>query len=194
MKIIFKVTVLMSLLFMMNCGGTQVQVAEDPFTEVENEFEAAKGLILAAGGVADVGIGRSPRRDIAKEKARTNGVKNLASIFETQVQNLAKKFQEEVGEGSDVEINEMFSSATKTVIKKTLNFAIPKKTKYVSEKEDGKTLYSCYVLMAIEPGTVNGSLMDELKNKNQKTYERFRASKAFEDLDAEMKEYEANEN
>ena len=98
------------------------------------------------------------------------------------------------GENTDVEINEAFSTATKSVTSKVLNFVINKKTKYVQEKVDGKTMYSCYVLMAIEPGTVNQSLMDEMKGKNKKTYERFRASQAFEEMDKAMKDYEAQQN
>ena len=72
-------------------------------------------------------------------------------------------------------------------------YTICKKTQYVQEKVDGKIVYSCYVLMAIEPGTVNQSLMDEMKNKNKKTYERFRASQAFEEMDEAVKDYEAQQ-
>ena len=181
-----------TIMFMGNCGGGMTVIA-DPFTEVEEEFEAVKNTILSAGGVADIGIGRSPRRDIAKEKAKVNGQKNLAQIFENKVQNLTKSFIEELGEDTDVEINEAFSSATKSITSKVLNGVISKKTQYVQEKVDGKIVYSCYVLMAIEPGTVNQSLMDEMGNKNKKTYERFRASQAFEEMDGAMKDYEAQQ-
>ena len=181
-----------TIMFMGNCGGGMT-ITADPFTEVENEFEVAKNIILSAGGVADIGIGRSPRRDIAKEKAKVNGQKNLAQIFENKVQNLTKSFIEELGEDTDVEINEAFSSATKSITSKVLNGVISKKTQYVQEKIDGKIVYSCYVLMAIEPGTVNQSLMDEMGNKNKKTYERFRASQAFEEMDGAMKDYEAQQ-
>ena len=189
MTTLFLVTTIM---FMGNCGGGMT-ITADPFTEVENEFEVAKNIILSAGGVADIGIGRSPRRDIAKEKAKVNGQKNLAQIFENKVQNLTKSFIEELGEDTDVEINEAFSSATKSITSKVLNGVISKKTQYVQEKVDGKIVYSCYVLMAIEPGTVNQSLMDEMGNKNKKTYERFRASQAFEEMDGAMKDYEAQQ-
>ena len=189
MTTLFLVTTIM---FMGNCGGGMT-ITADPFTEVENEFEVAKNTILSAGGVADIGIGRSPRRDIAKEKAKVNGQKNLAQIFENKVQNLTKSFIEELGEDTDVEINEAFSSATKSITSKVLNGVISKKTQYVQEKVDGKIVYSCYVLMAIEPGTVNQSLMDEMGNKNKKTYERFRASQAFEEMDGAMKDYEAQQ-
>ena len=189
MTTLFLVTTIM---FMGNCGGGMT-ITADPFTEVENEFEAAKNIILSGGGVADIGIGRSPRRDIAKEKAKINGQKNLAQIFENKVENLTKSFMEELGEDVDVEINEAFSTATKSVTSKVLNGVISKKTKYVQEKVDGRTVYSCYVLMAIEPGTVNQSLMDEMQVKNKKTYERFRASQAFDEMDDAMKDYEAQQ-
>ena len=181
-----------TIMFMGNCGGGMT-ITADPFTEVEEEFEAVKNTILSAGGVADIGIGRSPRRDIAKEKAKVNGQKNLAQIFENKVQNLTKSFIEELGEDTDVEINEAFSSATKSITSKVLTGVISKKTQYVQEKVDGKIVYSCYVLMAIEPGTVNQSLMDEMQVKNKKTYERFRASQAFEEMDGAMKDYEAQQ-
>ena len=163
MTTLFLITTIM---FMGNCGGGMT-VTADPFTEVEEEFEAVKNTILSAGGVADIGIGRSPRRDIAKEKAKANGQKNLAQIFENKVQNLTKSFMEELGEDTDVEINEAFSTATKSVSSKVLNGVISKKTKYVQEKVDGKTVFYCYVIMAIEPGTVNQSLMDEMQVKNK---------------------------
>ena len=49
------------------------------------------------------------------------------------------------------------------------------------------------MIMAIQPGVVNQSFMDELKNKNKKTYERFRASEAHKEMDAAMKDYEAQQ-
>ena len=84
MTTLFLITTIM---FLGNCGGGTT-VTADPFTEVEEEFDAVKNSILSAGGVADIGIGRSPRRDIAKEKAKVNGQKNLAQILENKIQNL----------------------------------------------------------------------------------------------------------
>ena len=63
-----------TIMFLGNCGGG-ISVSADPFTEVEDEFEAVKNDILTAGGVADIGIGRSPRRDIAKNKAKAGSRK-----------------------------------------------------------------------------------------------------------------------
>ena len=171
------------------CGGG-LKVSADPFSQAEDEFEAIKAGILAAGGVADIGVSQSPRRDVAKMKARELGAANLASIYETQVQRLSKVFIEELGESTDVEINEAFSQATKTIVNQKMNAVSPKKTKYLEEDVDGRTMYTCYILMAIEPSILNQSLMDELKSKNIKTYERFRASKAYEELDEAMDEYE----
>ena len=181
------------IVFLGNCCGGGLKVSADPFTETENEFEAIKAQILTAGGVAGIGISQSIRRDIAKKKAREDGTANLASIYETQVQRLSKLFIEELGENTDVEINEAFSQATKNTVNKKMNSVMPKKTKYLQEEVDGKTVHTCYILMAIEPSVLNQSLMDELKNKNIKTYERFRASKAYEELDKAMEEYEASD-
>jgi len=191
-NLIRRISLISVIVLLCNCGGG-MKVSADPFSQTEDEFEAIKAGILAAGGVADIGISQSPRRDIAKMKARELGAANLASIYETQVKRLSKVFIEELGESADVEINEAFSQATKTIVKQKMNLVSPKKTKYLEETVDGKTMYTCYIIMAIEPGVLNQSLMDELKNKNVKTYERFRASKAYEELDKAMEEYEASD-
>ena len=71
-----------------------------------------------------------------------------------------------------------------------------RRTEFIDEVDDnGKTVtvHICYMLIAIEPGVMNQSLMDELKNKNEKVYERFRASQAYDELDKAMQDYETSE-
>ena len=182
------------IMFLGNCATGGIKKSGGDRVDMEADFEAVKADILAAGGVADVGIGRNTQAHRAKEHARINAQKNLAQIFEVNIQNLTKQFEEELGENEDVEVNEAFSSATKSVTKQKLNFAIAKKTDYLEETVNGKKMYTCYVLMAIEPSVVNESFMDELKNKNKKTYERFRASEAYKELENEIEKYETKYN
>jgi hypothetical protein len=83
-------------------------------------------------------------------------------------------------------MNEVFSSATKQITSQTLNGTVPKMQKY--ETNDGIT--TAYVLMVLNPDIVDESLKN---NSAKHLYERFRASKAFEELDKEIKEYEASQ-
>ena len=64
-----------------------------------------------------------------------------------------------------------------------------RKTDYLVE--DGK--YTAYVVYAIDPKVLNQSILDEAKN-HRKLYERFRASKAFKELNEEVKKFEELDN
>jgi len=177
-------------LFMVACGSSQKIEKASEWSEVSDPLatlnEEANQLI-EAGAVAAVGEGRSTRRDIAKQKAMANAEMQTASIFERKVQALKKNFQEEVGQGDKSEVNELFSSVSKTVINKTLKGAVIKDYK-ILQNSKGEYLYG--VLMVISPKTVNLSILDEMEANNPKLYQRFRASKAFEELQKEIQNYD----
>jgi hypothetical protein len=143
--------------------------------------EVAK--ITEKGGMASVGIGESRNTQMAVTKAKLEARKNLAQAVTVKIENLEKSFVEEVGESDSSEINELFSSATKQITSQELQGTVPKMQKY--EVDDGIT--TAYILMVLNPDLIDASLK---KNDKNKLYERFRASKAFDELDKEIKEYE----
>ena len=139
--------------------------------------------ITDKGGMASVGLGESRNIQLAITKAKVEARKNLAQLVQVKIENLEKAFVEEIGEASGSEMNELFSSATKQITSQTLQGTVPKMQKY--ETDDGVT--TAYILMVLDPSIVDASL----KNNNAKhLYERFRASKAFEELDKEIKEFD----
>lgn len=144
------------------------------------------GKITEKGGMASVGLGESRNTQLAITKAKVEARKNLAQLVSVKIENLEKAFVEEVGEASGSEMNELFSSATKQITAQELQGTVPKMQKY--EVKDGVT--TAYVLMVLNPDIIDASLK---KNDKNKLYERFRASKAFEELDKEIKEYEEAE-
>lgn len=138
------------------------------------------------GGVAAVGMADSRNTQLAITKAKVEARKQLAQQIQVKINNLEKAFIEEVGESSGSEMNQLFSSATKQITAQELQGTVPKVQKY--ETNDGIT--TAYVLMVLNPDIVHESL----KNSNKpKLYERFRASKAFDELDKEIKAYEEAE-
>lgn len=146
--------------------------------------EVAK--ISEKGGMASVGLGESRNTQIAITKAKVEARKNLAQLVQVKIENLEKAFVEEIGEASGSEINQLFSSATKQITSQTLQGTMPMMQEY--ETKDGIT--TAYILMVLNPEVIHESL----KNNNAKhLYERFRASKAFEELDKEIKEFEEAE-
>jgi len=155
----------------------------DPF----QELTTMANDIIESGGVAAVGEGRSTRKDIAKQKAIASSELSLAGIFERKVEGLKKNFQEEVGQGQESEVNELFSVVSKTTISKALVGAIEKDYK-ILQNDDGEYMYG--VVLAITPKTANMSILDEMSTKKPQLYQRFRASQAFEELEKEMAKQE----
>ncbi len=149
-------------------------------------------LIIDAGGVAAVGQGISKRMDFAKKKAVTDAQGQLSEIFNTKVNRLKKSFAEEIGSADDPEINEAFTDVVKTLSSTVLRGAVVKKVKYMRDKETGQI--TAAAVIAIEPNKINMSILDELKNKKPKLYERFRASQAYDELKKEMEAYEKQQN
>ncbi len=181
---------------MVSCGGSQkAAVANSDLETISDPFQDLTDManqIIQAGGVAAVGQGHSARMDLAKKKAVTDAQGQLAEIFNLKVQKLKKNFQEEVGSADDSEINEAFSTVTKTLTSQILRGAITKKVKYMRDKSTGQ--YTAAAVVAIEPNVLNKSILDEMKTKRPKLYERFRASKAYEELKQEMQNYEKQQN
>lgn len=140
------------------------------------------------GGMAAVGIGTTGgSTSLALARAKVEARKNLAQQVQVKIKNLEKAFIEEVGEANTSEINELFSSATKQVTAQALSGTVPVMQKY--ETKGGIT--TAYVLIVLNPNLVDASLKNN--NNAKHLYERFRASKAFDELDAEIKAYEAAE-
>lgn len=126
---------------------------------------------------------------VAVKKAKTEAQTNLAQQLEVRMGNLTKQFQEEVGLDSDSELLQQFTSATKAVTSQTLHGARVDQRKILAEK----AIYRAYVLMSLPIGEANQALMEKI-GANQNLYTRFRATKAFEELDKELKEYKKNES
>jgi hypothetical protein len=133
------------------------------------------------------GVATATSKDMqmAINKAKTEAQTSLAQQLDTQLGNLTKQFQEEVGGGQDSELLQQFSSATKAVTNQSLVGAKIDQTKLV--KEEG--LQRAYVLMSLPIGAVNKLLVDKIK-ADQNLYTRFQATKAYEELNNELEKYE----
>ncbi|MBN2164117.1 MAG: LPP20 family lipoprotein [Pontiellaceae bacterium] len=150
-------------------------------------MQAKVGEIGDEGGMAALGMGSSRKPDVAVAKAKLDARKSLAQLVQVKIENLEKAFVEEVGDADSSEINELFSSATKQITSQTLQGTLPKIQKY--ETDGGVT--TAYVLMVLNPDVIHESLKN---NAAKHLYERFRASKAFDELDKEIAEFEAAES
>ena len=167
-------------------SGCKSQPKMDSDKSMFDYMQEEVAKISEKGGMASVGIGESQNTQLAITKAKVEARKNLAQLVQVKIENLEKAFIEEVGEASGSEINQLFSSATKQITSQTLQGTVPMMQKY--ETDNGIT--TAYILMVLNPSIIDASL----KNNNAKhLYERFRAAKAFEELDKEIKEFEEAE-
>jgi hypothetical protein len=174
--------------FCMGLAGCSSPPKVDSDDSVFDYMQEQVDKISGDGGMAAVGVGRSRSTSTALAKAKLEARKNLAQLVSVKIENLEKAFVEEVGEASGSEMNELFSSATKQITSQEIQGSVPKIQKY--ENKEGETV--AYVLMIMNPDIVHEALKRQSNNAKH-LYERFRASRAFEELDKEIKEFEAAE-
>ena len=178
---------LLSLAVCIGFSGCKSPPKMDSDESMFDYMQEEVSKITENGGMAAVGMGESRNTQLAITKAKVEARKNLAQAVTVKIENLEKAFIEEIGEASGSEMNELFSSATKQITSQTLQGTVPKMQKYETDDED---ITTAYILMVLNPDIIDASLRN---NSAKHLYERFRASKAFEELDKEIKEFEEAE-
>lgn len=155
-------------------------------------FQKRAKAIQAHKGIAVIGIGKSRELTLALDQARTRGRVELAQALEVKVDSMKKDFQEEVGEASSSEINALFAAAAKVITHRIMSGSVPDEEKYLEEGEQGKggrKQVTAYTLMTLNPKIVADALGDQA-NTQRALYTRFRSSRAFAELEDEVRKYE----
>jgi len=165
----------------MSCGGSKplTNTNIDPMPEWFTNVPQDPNFLFAPS------TDTSPDLNLAIQKAMVKGRAEIGRQYEVKVEGLTKSFMEEVGNPDEPEMNQMFSQTIQTVVSTQLRGSRAKKTTYV---KDGNN-YRAYVLVEYPIGAANQAFMEALK-ANESMYTRFRASKAFEEMDDEVKKYE----
>jgi hypothetical protein len=166
-------------------GGCKSAPKTTSDKDVFGLMQAEASKITENGGLAAVGMGESRSMPLAVEKAKTDARNELATIINTKVDVLRKRFVEGVGEGKNEEINALFSSAAKQLSSGEVAGTVPKDIKF--DTKDGIT--RAYALMVQNPKILAAAL-ENAGQANKAMYGRFRASQGFNELDAEVKKYE----
>lgn len=178
------------------CGGPkslQQQITETvgDFEEIADPGEkliSKSNELKENGGVAVVGEGQANRRDLAKEKARLDGESKISEALQQKITTLRKKAVENIGQGeADDELNEAFTSAAKSASSNILKGVTVQESK-LAKRKDG--VYYAWSLIVINPKIVNSAVLDEVKKKNVKTYERIRTSQLFDELNKEEEKFD----
>ena len=129
------------------------------------------------------GTATSPDLQLAMDKSTLNAKRTLADRINSLLSSKMKEFVTESGQGEDSVVISEAERVTTNLITE-VNVA-------GYAQEDAKVLpqgnqYRAYVLLRYPVGKANGLLLDQVK-KNRVLEGKLRSSKAFTDLEAEIK-------
>ena len=122
---------------------------------------------------------------LSVDKASTDARAEIGRAIELKLNNLQKKFDEEVGTADNSNLLQQFTQATKIVVSTEMNGS------QVIKKEVGKEgeAFRSYVLVEYPIGAALEAFNKQI-SKQQELYTRFRASETFKEMDDEVKKYE----
>lgn len=130
-------------------------------------------------------VGTATSRDLqlALDKSILNAKRSLADRINGVLSSKMKSFVSEVGSGEDTEvISEVERVTTSLITEVNVAGYIQKDAKLMSKGGE----YRSFVLLEYPLGSANRILVDQVK-KNQILNTRLRSSKAFQDLEDEIK-------
>jgi hypothetical protein len=174
-------------LSVIGCGGTkEIQKAE--LGQVPDWYLSPPQDKNSENPTMIYGTATEVSQDLqfAINKAETSARVKIASQMETTVQGMLKKFREETGSGQEPQLLQMTTEVEKTVVNTKLVGARISKKEVV---KDGN-LFRAYVLAEYNTEGAKKLMLDEIK-KNERAYTRFRASKAFGELEKEIEKQDA---
>jgi len=135
------------------------------------------------------GNGESQNLQVAIDKATMNARTEIARQLELQLNTMQKNFVEEIGGGTDSELNQLFSETTKAVVSTQLMGSKAKDTQY--REEGGK--YQARVLVEYSLAAAKAALAEQIK-KDKNLYTRFQASEGFKEMEKEVEQYQNSQN
>lgn len=177
----------LSVLLLAGCGG-QKQAGITP-KATNDVIEGIPKWYLNPDSdpnyIITTGTATSRDLSLAREKAATEARSNIAKTIETKFNGLSKRFQEEVGTGTDSQYLDQFTQASKEVTSTVLSGAAIDKTEVMNESG----VFRVYVMMKMPLGATSEALLNKLKQQEQ-MYTRFRSSQVFEELENETEKFE----
>ncbi|MDR9416733.1 MAG: LPP20 family lipoprotein [Gracilimonas sp.] len=183
-------TILLSLFaitFMISCGSNEpVSTNEQmpswylaPPADTEEYFYASE-------------VAESSRQGTALRSAEANARQAMATKLEVKVSALQKSFEEEVQSGQDANYASTWSNASEQLVNSTLNGVTRDRADCVQLDPDaagGNVLNRCYVMVRMPVGQAR-SVLDNALSRDEELYTKFKASKAFDELQNKLHELE----
>ena len=161
-----------------------MQPAQAPVTQslLLNEMQKTAAAMGEAGGLATVGSGESKSLELALNKAKVNGRRELAQMMMARFDVLEKAFSEETGIPSDSLFLSGFNDSVKVITEQQIAGSVAQTLKY---ETTGDT-FTAYALMVLDPKVIADQLA-----KEKELYARLQTTKAYAALDKEVKAFAA---
>lgn len=137
-------------------------------------------------------MSESTRMATAMRSAENSARQAMATKLEVKVSALQKQFEEEVQSGPDANYASTFSNASEQLVNSTMNGVTRDQAECVElnpERTGGNVNQRCYVLVRMPVGQARTAL-DNALSKDEELYTKFKASKAFEELQERLHEIE----
>jgi hypothetical protein len=184
-----------SVILLTSCSTTtppsvSTQVSVPPFAAVPasaiqptlfGEMQKLSAEILDAGGLAAIGTGESKSLDLALNMAKKNGRIELERRLTAKIEVLEKSFSEETGIPYDSLFLSGFNNTARIIARQQIVGSIAQTLKY----EPAGNAFIAYAIMVLDPKAI----VDQLA-KEKDLFERLQTTKAFEELDKEIRAYE----
>ena len=148
-------------------------------SSLPEEMQKLSATLIGAGGLAAVGTGESKSLELALNKAKVNGRKELIQVLTARLAVLEKAFSEETEIPFDSLFLSGFNNAEK-MLTKQISGSIAQTLKY---EATGHT-FTAYALMVLDPKAIADQLATE-----KELYARLQKTKAFEALHQEIKAF-----
>lgn len=150
-------------------------------SSLPEEMQKLSAKLVEAGGLAAVGTGESKSLDLALNRAKVNGRKELIQVLTARLAVLEKAFSEETGIPFDSLFLSGFNNAEKALAGQ-ISGSIAQTLKY---EATGHT-FTAYAVMVLDPKAIANQLA-----KEKELYARLQTTKAFGEFDKEVKAFAA---
>jgi len=172
-------TGLIATLALINCSH------KPKFTPAKNDFfselQSKQKKLNEKGILAEVAIAESKNLQTGIDKVELESRAKLSRSVASKTSTLQKKFQEEVGN----EFSDHFSQVAKTISDEMLRGTSLQETRF---EQNGDGEYRVYGLIVMDSELYMKALAGEL-TANKASEDRFRASKAYKELNDEVAAY-----
>lgn len=135
--------------------------------------------------VVGVGTGNSADLNLAVTSAEAAARAEVARQTEVEVRNLFKRFAEQTGGAEDPVLLQQVSNATKLVTQQTQRMGRIRQKAISDRSGERGTIYTAFVQVELSSSAINDAVGQKIKTEEE-MYARFRASQAFQELEASM--------